>query len=866
MSTGSALFFALFNNLAIFIALVALYGFACERFPRGNRRRRGLAFGVLFGFFAIGCMYARIPVAEGVIVDQRNAVVALSGIFGGPLSALVSALMAGSYRGLLGGEGVFSGIVGVCLAAGSGICAGHWLGSKMTTGRMAGAAFFCALAILPGFLLYRDLRQGWELLQRMALPFGAAIFFGIFLVGLLLIRERRRETSERAREAAAQRLQDLALSASDWFWEMDQAGRLTYLSERFFSFMGDSDNAVLGRFAWEVSGFRGERMEAAEWSRILAAGEPFKGLEVSGCNRRGEPFFARISGLPTYNEEGRVSGFRGTATDISAQKHLESSLRESALKAQAATIAKSQFIANMSHEIRTPMNGIVGMAQLLEDTDLDADQEEFLGVIAESAESLMTLLGEILDYTKLDAHMVSLETVPFDFESLCEGCLRLVGARALEKGVEVVFDYAPELPRIVLGDALRWRQIVLNLLGNAVKFTQSGKVVLRVSGTREREESWRLAVEVEDTGMGVPAHLREAIFEEFTQADVSDTRAFGGTGLGLSIVRRLVELMGGTVECSSTVGMGSTFSVRVVVGVEPFACPPPGGLEGVRVFLFSGSADLQEVFGRAFEHLGASVERGRIMDELLPRLSSEAAAGRGFDFLIIDHGCAGPEGLELATRLGEREELRGVRPILLVDFIAKISTELLVKAGFLGRLGKVTRLETMRRSFLLWRQEDWPKGDSKIESQPAFAAESTRRESAFSPQFEGSVLVVDDVPSNAQVAQLMLERLGVTVATAEDGQQALFLVSQSQQPFHLILMDCKMPGMDGFETTIRLRQREASSGNPRIPVVAYTANVLVEDQTRCLEAGMDGLMTKPFSRKALQGVLSRWLRPVPPEK
>jgi two-component system sensor histidine kinase/response regulator len=534
--------------------------------------------------------------------------------------------------------------------------------------------------------------------------------------------------------------------------------------------------------------------------------------------------------------------------DITLKRQILADLRQAQQDAEAASRAKSEFLAQMSHEIRTPMNGVLGMASLMAQTKLAEEQRHYLSVIQASADALLSVINDILDFSKVEAGKLELVDDRFDVRDVVESVCALLAEKAHSKGLELVHLVYRNIPNRVVGDADRLRQVLTNLVGNAVKFTHQGEIVVRAKSQKQTVDSIELRFEVSDSGIGMSQEVCSKVFEPFTQAESQMTRRYGGTGLGLPISQRLVEMMGGKIWVESQPDQGSTFYFTVALSLET---QPPleeakAGLDlfGLRVLIIDDNETNRQILVEQLQSWDFAPKAVPSGEEGLQLLRLAQERGIRFDLVLLDMQMPDMDGLEVIRRIRAQSALTSLPIIVLTSVGHRDWLEEAHQLGVRLHHDKPIRMQALRELI-----------QKAIQPEPAPQPETPLPNQATPARLQGNVLLVEDSAFNQQVALGLLEHLGLNCVLAEDGLEAVEAFWSSS--FDLVLMDCQMPGMDGYEATAEIRRRE--TGNKRTVIIAMTAHVLPGDREKCLAAGMDDYLSKPITLEKLSGCLSRWL-------
>ena len=693
---------------------------------------------------------------------------------------------------------------------------------------------------------------------------GTGSIKGFLGVATDLTSRKQAEEALRVQEARVRAIVDHAM---DGIFTIDERGTIESFNpaaERLFDYtaaevIGQNVKALMPEFSQSRHDGCQARHHQTGPSKVIATGS-----EIVGLRKNGSTFLGELSISEMRLDDHR--SFTGIVRDITERKEVERKLEQSAFEwecqnielmavheqALAATKAKSEFLASMSHEIRTPMNAIVAMAELLQETPLSREQQEYVGRFSRAAASLLDLINDILDISKIESGHLDLESIAFDLHDLVDKMAELMAVRAHAKELELVAFVHPNVPTWVLGDPTRLRQVFVNLVGNAIKFTERGEVVIRIEPDEADPASLRCSIS--DTGIGIPADKVGGIFESFTQVDSSTTRRYGGTGLGLSISKRLVELMGGHLDVRSEEGLGSTFSfvVRLQTAAQPASAPtlPDVNLDGLRLLVVDDNETNRMIVREYLVRSGLGIVEAANGAEALAALDAAHQHGQLFDVAILDYRMPGMDGLELAQAIRQRKDCPSLPLIMHASDMRGQPSQRARELGIDGYAYKpVSRARLLESLSVALRQV----ADAPVPQTPV--------PSGLEPEHLAPlrILLAEDLEDNRAIVQLFLKDTPYTIAEAENGLIALQMYQA--ETYDLVFMDMQMPVMGGLEATVAIRAWEREHHRPPTPIIALTASAFKEEVKKSTAAGCIAHLTKPIKKKTLMAAIVQYTNP-----
>ena len=651
-------------------------------------------------------------------------------------------------------------------------------------------------------------------------------------------------------------LRSLVDNIPDFIYAKDADCRFTLANVHTAKQMGAVSDQLIGKTDFDYYPRELAQQFFEDDKRVISSGVAIH-REEPGRNSQGEDFVILTSKIPLKDPDGKVVGLVGIGRDITARVRAEAATALALREAESANKAKSEFLANMSHEIRTPMNGVLGMTEILMDTDLDTNQRDCTRTILNSAKALLTVINDILDFSKIEAGKLEIEKLDMDLRTTVEDAARVLAVQAHHKGLELIVNLDPDLPDWVRGDPGRFRQILLNLAGNAVKFTEHGEICINVALLDQNKKGTRIRCEVIDTGIGIAPERLKALFAPFSQADSSVTRRYGGTGLGLSISRRLAELMGGEAGGDSMEGKGSRFwfTAQFDPADENTIITQrllPVSLSERRIIAVDDNATNRKVLAAQLSHCGTKAMFAGSAAEGLQMMQDAAMRGQPFEVALLDHDMPGCTGAELGMMITSDPQLKATRLIMLTSSGSLGDSSQFADMGFAGYLLKPVSQRDLSDCLLLVLN-----GDKSASAQGSIVTRHELRERRARDRVHKKhrILVADDDMVNQKVARRMLQALDYEVDIVNNGREAIAAWRTGQ--YHIILMDCQMPIMDGYSATREIRQLE--KGGAHIPIVALTANAMKGADIECKAAGMDDYLTKPIERARMEICLQRLL-------
>ncbi|NQZ32890.1 MAG: response regulator [Oceanospirillaceae bacterium] len=629
----------------------------------------------------------------------------------------------------------------------------------------------------------------------------------------------------------------------------DLKGTILYVNDKFIQISGYAEHELLGQKHRLLNSNNQSKSYWQEMHKTVLAGDVWCD-EVRNKTKDGQYYWVDTTIVPNFNAEKQVDGFTSIRTDVTEQKENLAKLVIAKELAEVASHSKADFLANMSHEIRTPMNGVIGMTNLLLETELSVDQHKLANTVKSSAVGLLSIINDILDFSKVEAGKLDLELIPFNLGQMVEDVGTTMSFQSGRKNLQLICPATPIIQQWVKADPGRIRQILTNLIGNAIKFTEEGEVAVFVQLVEQSAEQRLYRFEIRDTGIGIGDEQQQHLFDKFTQADSSTTRKYGGTGLGLSICKQLVELMGGDIGINSEVGKGSTFWFTLpLLRAEALTDTPiyNSNIKNEKVLIVDDNEtnrDLMQQLHSLWEVPHTVVDSAKAAMAELARAAQEF---RPYTIAILDMHMPDTTGLDLCLQIQADPQLAATKLIMASSQAQRGDAVKMKAAGFKGYITKPIHQSELFDVLLLV-------SDLK-KSAPEFITRYSSKEQAI---FKAHVLVVEDNPTNQLVIEGLLRVLGVTVDLAGNGEEAIVAL-QGLSTHELVFMDCQMPILDGYEATQKIRSEPLGIKNSAIPIIAMTANAMAGDRQKCLDAGMDDYLSKPIEPKKVIDMLTKWL-------
>ena len=710
--------------------------------------------------------------------------------------------------------------------------------------------------------ILKDGGENWILTSKMPFRSGNGSIIGTFgvskdVTSLIQTRQELEQAQKKYRDIFEQAVEGIFQTSPDGgFIEANPALARIYGYE--------SAQALLDQVTDIGKQLYVDQRQRRHFQQLMDQKGEVHDFESEIFRKDGKKIWIAETGRVVKDEEGKIKYYEGIVEDISERKRAESAMQIARDVALESTRLKSIFLANMSHEIRTPMNGIIGMAGLLRRTTLDEEQGHFALTIEESGLTLLRLINDILDFSKMESGKMTLEKAEFEPSTVVESVAELLNENAQRKGIELILWIDPLIPRLVIGDATRLRQVLNNLVGNAIKFTSEGEVQILVKPIRTQGNRCRLKFEVQDTGIGIPKEAKRHIFRAFTQADESTTRKFGGTGLGLAISKQLIELMGGKLQVESEANKGSNFWFNLPFERStstPVASHTPNKyFNGARVLIVDGNRTVGDLIHKTLRPEGIHCTIVNSSSRARQMVEETQSKGKPFDYLIVDLNVSGNRGLKLCATIRSMPAGRLIKKILMSPVGKKTPSRRLAECDISCVITKPIKRAQLLNGLERARLGEKAGTNSTLGTQPPEPAPR-----ASKPLNGTKILVVEDNVVNQSVALHVLKQLGYEGVAANNGLEAIAILNQIYFP--LIFMDCQMPELDGYQTTEKIREMEAAAkdeGKPHIRIIAMTANAMEGDRQRCLDAGMDDYISKPIMLPDIEAVLSGLKAPTLP--